>query len=184
MQAAFYQSESDQPHPGRARAIIKAHPEVRQLMVRNPWTALVALSIVVLQTSLAFCFGKLGFGYWWLSLVIAYCVGAFANHANYVIIHDATHNLIFRNKSWNKLVGILVDALSVFPADAAAASESNHHVGPMVLRKLCLRRRLRCGRGLFLWLAGVPLPRVFVFLLHRAAPGRRTLDSGTLHERS
>jgi hypothetical protein len=51
MQAAFYQSESDQPHPGRARAIIKAHPEVRQLMVRNPWTALIALSVVVLQTS-------------------------------------------------------------------------------------------------------------------------------------
>lgn len=99
MQAAFYQSESDQPHPGRARAIIKAHPEVRQLMVRNTWTALIALSVVVVQTSLAFCFGKLGFGYWWLSLVIAYCVGAFANHANYVIIHDATHNLIFRNKS-------------------------------------------------------------------------------------
>jgi hypothetical protein len=72
MPAAFYQSESDQPHPGRARAIIKAHPEVRQLMVRNPWTALIALSVVVLQTSLAFCFGKLGFGYWWLSLVIAF----------------------------------------------------------------------------------------------------------------
>ena len=115
MQAAFFQSESDQPHPGRARAIIKAHPEVRQLMVRNPWTALIALSVVVLQTSLAFCFGKLGFGYWWLSLVIAYCVGAFANHANYVIIHDATHNLIFRNKSWNKLVGILADLPNLNP---------------------------------------------------------------------
>jgi len=36
MPEAFHQSESDQPHPGRARAIIKAHPEVRQLMVRNP----------------------------------------------------------------------------------------------------------------------------------------------------
>ena len=48
MEAAFYQSESDQPHPGRARALIKAHPEVRQLMVRNPWTALIAVSIVVL----------------------------------------------------------------------------------------------------------------------------------------
>jgi len=115
MQAAFYQSESDQPHPGRARTIIKAHPEVRQLMVRNPWTALIALSVVVVQTSLAFCFGKLGFGYWWLSLVIAYCVGAFANHANYVIIHDATHNLIFRNKSWNKLVGILADLPNLNP---------------------------------------------------------------------
>lgn len=109
MQAAFYQSDSDQPHPGRARAIIKAHPEIRQLMARNPWTALIAVSIVAMQTGIAFGMGRLGFGYWGLSLLIAYCVGAFANHANYVIIHDATHNLIFRNKSWNKMVAILAD---------------------------------------------------------------------------
>jgi sphingolipid 4-desaturase/C4-monooxygenase len=109
MRAFFHQSEFEQPHPARARAIIKAHPEVRQLMVRNPYTALIALAIVIMQTAIAYCMGTLGFGYWWLSLLIAYCVGAFANHANYVIIHDATHNLIFRNKSWNKMVAILAD---------------------------------------------------------------------------
>src|SRR5437588_12090562 len=95
MESAFYQSESDQPHPGRARAIIKAHPEVRQLMVRNPWTALLTVSILILQTVIAYGMGRLGFSYWWLSLLIAFCVGAFANHANYVIIHDATHNPSF-----------------------------------------------------------------------------------------
>src|SRR5438552_15242150 len=115
MQAAFYQSELDQPHPSRARAIIKAHPEVRQLMVRNPWTALIALSIVTLQTTIAFTMGKLGFQYWWLSLLLAYFLGAFANHANYVIIHDATHNLIFRRKSWNILVAILADLPNLAP---------------------------------------------------------------------
>lgn len=109
MQSAFYQSELDHPHGGRARAIIKTHPEVRQLMVRNPYTALIALAIVVLQTAIAFWMGKLGFSYWWLSLLIAYCVGAFANHANYVIIHDATHNLILQDKSLNKLIAILAD---------------------------------------------------------------------------
>jgi len=77
MQVAFYQSESEQPHPGRARAIIKAHPEVRELMVRNPWTALIAVSILVMQTTIAFGMGQLGFGYWWVSLLIAFCVGAF-----------------------------------------------------------------------------------------------------------
>ena len=59
MEVAFYQSESDQPHPGRARALIKAHPEVRELMVRNPWTALIAVSIVVLQTAIACTMGAL-----------------------------------------------------------------------------------------------------------------------------
>src|SRR5207237_9732938 len=103
MQAAFYQSESDQPHPGRARAIVKAHPEVRQLMVRNPWTALIAASIVVMQTAIAFGMGRLGFGYCCLSLLIAYCVCVFVNPANYVFIHDATHNLIFRNICWTNM---------------------------------------------------------------------------------
>src|SRR5438552_18804883 len=104
MHGAFYQSEADQPHPSRARAIIKAHPEVHRLMMRNPWTALIAVSIVILQTAIAYGMGTLGFGYRWHSLLIAFCIGAFANHANYVIIHDATHKLIFRNASWNKMV--------------------------------------------------------------------------------
>src|SRR5215469_5211489 len=97
MQIAFYQSESEQPHPGRARAIIKAHPEVRELMVRNPWTGLIAVSILVMQTAIAFC------------------VGAFGNHANYVIIHDATHNLIFRSPGWNKMVAIIADLPNLAP---------------------------------------------------------------------
>src|SRR5207253_1364777 len=115
MQAGFYQSEAEQTPPARARAIIKAHPEVRQLMVRNPWTALIALSIVAMQTAIAFEMGQLGFGYWWLSLIIAFCIGAFANHANYVIIHDATHNLIFRNSGWNKTVALIADLPNLAP---------------------------------------------------------------------
>ena len=81
MQQSFYHSELGHPHTGRARAIIKAHPEVRQLMGRNPWTILIALSVVSLQTALAFGFGRLGFAYWWLILLAAYGVGAFANHS-------------------------------------------------------------------------------------------------------
>jgi sphingolipid 4-desaturase/C4-monooxygenase len=115
MNAAFFQSELDQPHPARARAIVKAHPEVRQLMVRNPYTALIALGTVILQTTIAYFMGWLGFGYWWLSLLVAYCVGAFANHCNYVIIHDATHNLILPRKSWNIFVAILADLPNLMP---------------------------------------------------------------------
>jgi len=109
MRAGFFQSELEHPHVARARTIVKAHPEVRQLMVRNPWTALIAIAIVVVQTCLAWWFGKLGWGYWWLSLVVAYAFGAFADHANYVIIHDATHNLILPRKWANILVAIVAD---------------------------------------------------------------------------
>ena len=115
MQQSFFHSDLGHPHTGRARAIIKAHPEVRQLMGRNPWTLLIALSVVSLQTALAFVFGKLGFGYWWLNLLVAYGVGAFANHSMYVLIHDAVHNLILPSKSWNKVIAIFADLPNLLP---------------------------------------------------------------------
>src|SRR5689334_9140646 len=115
VQHSFFHSELGHPHTSRARAIIRAHPEVRQLMGRNPWTLLIALTVVSLQTSLAFLLGKLGFGYWWLSLLVAYGVGAFANHAMYVLIHDAIHNLILPSKTLNKMIAIFADLPNVLP---------------------------------------------------------------------
>lgn len=94
---------------------MKAHPEVRQLFGRNPYTALILIFVLTLQTSIAYAMGRLGSGYWWLSVMIAFCVGAFANHCMYVIIHDATHNLIFKNKTWNKLAAIFADLANLVP---------------------------------------------------------------------
>ena len=115
MPVNFHQAEFDQPHPERTRAILKAHPEVRTLMGKNPYTALILLFVLTLQTSIAYGMGKLGFDYWWLSLVVAYCVGAFANHCGYVIIHDATHNLVFTSKTWNRMVAIFADLPNLVP---------------------------------------------------------------------
>lgn len=115
MQRTFHQSEGDQPHPERTRAILKAHPEVRALFGRNPLTAWIALGVVGLQTALALIIGRLGWSYWWLSLLVAYGVGAFANHAMYVVIHDSIHNLVFRNRTLNKFVAILADLPNLVP---------------------------------------------------------------------
>ncbi len=128
MQSLFYQVEFDQPHPERTRALLKAHPEVRQLMARNPYTALIAFSVVGLQTGLAFWMGKLGMEYWWLSLLLAYFVGSFANHTNYVVIHDAVHNLIFRNKNLNRFIAIMADLPNLGPgAMAFRVYHLQHH---------------------------------------------------------
>ena len=60
MQANFHQADFDQPHPQRTRAILKAHPEVRTLMVRNPYTALIACLILAVQVSIVFAMGRVG----------------------------------------------------------------------------------------------------------------------------
>jgi sphingolipid delta-4 desaturase len=115
MAGAFFVSTADQPHPERTQAILKAHPEIRELIGRNPWTAVIMLGVAGLQVALAFLMGGLGLHYWWVALLTAYCVGAFANHCLYVIVHDATHRLIFRGRAANYLVAILGDLPNLIP---------------------------------------------------------------------
>ena len=119
MQTDFHYSESDQPHPERTRAILKAHPEVRSLMGRNPGTALIAGLVLVVQSAIAYGVSRLGPDGWWVALLIAYVFGAFANHCSYVIIHDAIHNLVFRSRTLNKLVAIAADLPNLFPGAVA-----------------------------------------------------------------
>ena len=116
MQDAFYYSELDQPHPSRTRAILKAHPEVRQLIGHNPYTVLIPCLVLIAQSSIAYAMGRVGSNGWWISLIIAWGFGAFASHSTYVVVHDATHNLIFRRKFLNRLTAILADLPNLFPA--------------------------------------------------------------------
>lgn len=121
----FYYSPENQPHPQRTKDILAAHPEVVKLMGRNPKTFLVLVGLVLTQTCIAAYMGTLGFGYWWLALIVAYCVGAFMNHPLYAIIHEATHNLIFKNKTANKWCALLSDLPNTVPG---AMGFSTYHL--------------------------------------------------------
>lgn len=105
---SFYTRAEDEPHKSRCREILKAHPEVTTLIGRNPWTFAILLAILGLQIGLAIFFGHNNV-HWAYVLLTAYCIGAFANHCLYVIIHEATHNLIFKSRFLNRISGILAD---------------------------------------------------------------------------
>jgi sphingolipid delta-4 desaturase len=111
----FLQTGWPRPHPPRKRAILAAHPEVAGLTGHDPLTAVITVAIVAGQVAIAGLLGALGFGYWWLALIVAFGVGAFANHALFVIIHDACHNAIFGKPAWNKWAGILADLPNTVP---------------------------------------------------------------------
>src|SRR4029453_52567 len=53
----------------------------------------------------------------------------------------------------------------------------------MVFGESCLRRGLRRGGGLFLWMGRAILSRAFVFFFHLPASGWRAMDPGALHKR-
>lgn len=112
----FHQALYDQPHPQRTRDILKAHPEVRQLIGRNPWTAAIMVFVLALQLGIAYTLGRvLAPQYWWLAPIAAFCIGAFCNHTMYVIIHEATHNLVFMSKIANRWVALGADLPNLVP---------------------------------------------------------------------
>jgi sphingolipid delta-4 desaturase len=101
------------PHHERIKAIIKDHPEIRELIGRNPMSVLFIVVLVILQVSLAYMLRDQSI---WLLLPVAYFIGAFVNHGLFVLIHDATHDLIFRRRIWNTMCLLLADIANVVPS--------------------------------------------------------------------
>lgn len=73
----------------------------------------IILGLVLFQIVLAFFFAPMP---WWVILVASFFMGAFANHALLVFIHDATHNLVFKRTTENRWAGILANLPLVFSA--------------------------------------------------------------------
>ncbi len=121
----FSYSQDPEPHKKRTKDILKAHPEVRNLIGRNPYSFLIILLVISIQATIAILLSNSA---WWLALILAYAVGAFASHCAYVLIHDASHNLIFKNRSVNYFSGILADLTNVLPsAISFRAYHMKHH---------------------------------------------------------
>ncbi len=117
--------DSEEPHRERTKRLLKAHPEVRSLIGRNIYSFPLIVGIVAVQTFIAYLLRE---SPWWLALIIAYAFGAFANHALFVLIHEAAHNMIFRRKSANILAGILCDLPITLPSSVSFRSyHLKHH---------------------------------------------------------
>ncbi|MFT4203446.1 MAG: fatty acid desaturase [Chitinophagaceae bacterium] len=119
---SFSWSDDCEPHKLRTKEIIVDHPEIRELIGRNPYTFLIVLFCVGLQTALAYFLRDSS---WWLVLVVAYCVGAFACHTLFVCVHEASHNLIFKNRKLNTFASLVANLPLVF---ASSISFKKYHL--------------------------------------------------------
>lgn len=113
MRSGYVVTDGPSPHVRRARELIKAHPEVREYFGPYPLTAAWITGVVGLQLAIAWLLADAS---WLWVVVAAYLVGAFASHALFVLIHDASHNLIFKTTRANRLLGILCNVGQGFPS--------------------------------------------------------------------
>lgn len=118
----FSYSDQPEPHKERTKKILASHPEVRKLIGRNPFSFIIILLLVTLQLGIAY---YLKDSVWWIVLITAYLIGAFANHTLFVLIHECSHNLVFKGKNLNILSSILADIPNILPS---AVSFRSYHL--------------------------------------------------------
>jgi len=121
----FTFSELPEPHKERTKKILKAHPEVRELISRNAGSIYLIIEIVIAQLCIAYILRNQP---WWLILISAYSIGAISNHALFVLIHESSHNLIFQNRIMNFIAGIICDLpMSIPTAISFRSYHLKHH---------------------------------------------------------
>jgi sphingolipid delta-4 desaturase len=121
----FFRATTPIPHGVRAKRILAEHPDVRRFIGRNPRTFWITFGIVVFQVAVAWL---LRGSPWWVILLAGALVGAFADHALWVIIHECTHNLVFRTPPANMFTGMLANLPIVVPSFVSFARyHMKHH---------------------------------------------------------
>ena len=112
----FRRVDYPEPHRERTRRLLAAHPEAKQLQGPEPWSGVILLGVVAFQIGVAWVLRGQPF---WLILLVAWFVGAVADHALWVLIHEASHNLIVKTPWVNSLAAIVANLPIVFPGAIA-----------------------------------------------------------------
>jgi sphingolipid delta-4 desaturase len=106
-------------HARRHRAILHDHPRVRDLFGPDAASAAWVVVLAAVQLTLAVWVAARPT---WVLLAVSVTAGAVVAHALGVLIHEASHNLVFRGAWKNKAVAILAN----LPLGAPAAIEFRH----------------------------------------------------------
>lgn len=102
------------PHGARRSEILLRHPEVATLFTTNTRSALYTILLVTLQLTTSIYITT---NYHWLiSLLTSYLFASIIDHALWVLIHDATHNLVYKSVTANRFLLIFANIPHVFPS--------------------------------------------------------------------
>lgn len=112
----FVHSTKSEPHRIRTKEILKQHPNVRKLIGKNPTTIFAIVGLVGFQVVLAWVLRDQS---WWWIVGCAYVLGAFADHALFVMIHECAHRLLFKSPTANRLAGIFANLPQIFPSSVS-----------------------------------------------------------------
>jgi sphingolipid 4-desaturase/C4-monooxygenase len=112
----FFSDDQVLSHRKRQKLILEAHPEVSALQGHDSMSFWIILGLVLVQLLGAYLVASSG---WLIVILASYLWGAIWAHALYVMIHEACHNLVFKQSWANKVAGLVCDIPLVFPSALA-----------------------------------------------------------------
>ena len=109
----FLRSAGAPAERARRRAMISAHPEIRELIGPSPASAVLAVALLAAQLTIAAWVSGHGI---WMAVLAAVLIGALLASNLVAMIHEAEHSLIFQRRSSNRLIAIIANAGLVTPS--------------------------------------------------------------------
>ena len=103
-------------HLERNTEIKAQFPEVKDLMGPHISTLFWIIVLITLHLLIALFLSQESF---LIITITSYLIGSFFSHALYVLIHECTHNLVFKKRNYNKVAGIICDLGLVLPSAIA-----------------------------------------------------------------
>jgi len=107
-------SRRKHPHAQRRAEIMNKHPKIAELIETNIMSAVYIVALVTIQYSMAIIVTRKV--HWVLAVIISYGVGAIIDHSLWVLIHDASHNLVFSSVIANRLLLCVANIAHVLPS--------------------------------------------------------------------
>ncbi|MBL7715141.1 MAG: fatty acid desaturase [Bdellovibrionales bacterium] len=101
-------------HRERARALVAAHPELKNLMGTDPWPAAIIFLLVAAQTAVAIAFEVYDVSGYWI-LLTAVFVGSVFNHWLAMGVHESSHQLIFKGFAASRWLAIFANMPVIVP---------------------------------------------------------------------
>jgi sphingolipid 4-desaturase/C4-monooxygenase len=89
---------------------------MRRYIGVNPYSFVIIVCAVALQMAIGALLRNQS---WWVIVLTAFCIGAFASHALWVMIHECAHKLIFKKTWMNTLAGILANLPHGLPSSVS-----------------------------------------------------------------
>eukprot|EP01113_Clastostelium_recurvatum_P038388 TRINITY_DN573_c0_g1_i1.p1 TRINITY_DN573_c0_g1~~TRINITY_DN573_c0_g1_i1.p1 ORF type:complete len:345 (-),score=71.24 TRINITY_DN573_c0_g1_i1:84-1118(-) len=115
-----------QPHWTRRKAILKAHPEVKELQKQDVMSAVWVVVCFAAMTGLAYLVRNSSWGSMFL---VSYVVGATILHAMWVLIHELTHDLVFASSTLNTAFLLLCNIPHIIPSGISFRHYHRQHHG-------------------------------------------------------